>query len=255
MFIETLSESKSKTFNQCSLKYKYKYVDKIKEDESDKDYLTFGSYIHKIFELGYKEKDERNLLVIAEEQKKNYKFDDKFDKGTEKCIKNFLRFNSSLGETLCTEFPYEIEEQNDIKLNGVIDRVVKGTAGGLLVIDYKTSRTEQTELELFKDHQLQGYVYACSKKFNVPYTSIVASHYYPLTNNFVKVRFTNQQIVKYRNDKIQEVWKIRKMKINECVAKENRFCNWCGYKSMCPLYVSQDVISQKLEEKKNQRSK
>ncbi len=251
MFINTLSESKSKTFNQCSLKYKYKYVDKIKEDEGDKDYLLFGSYIHKIFELGYKEKEEHNLLVIAEEQRKNYNFAKSFDKGTEKCIKNFLKFNSTLGETLCTEFPYEIEEAGDIKLNGVIDRVIKGTAGGLLVIDYKTSKTEMKELDLFKDPQLQGYVYACSKKFNVPTNSIVAAHYYPVTNNFVRVRFTGQQIAKYKNDKIQEVWKIRKMKINECVAKENRFCNWCGYKSMCPLYVPQETVAQKLEEKKN----
>ena len=50
MFINTISESKAKTFKECQLKYRYKYVDRFKEEAKNKDALHFGSYIHKIFD-------------------------------------------------------------------------------------------------------------------------------------------------------------------------------------------------------------
>ena len=58
--------------------------------------------------------------------------------------------------------------KDDITLNGVIDRVIKGKDGGYLVIDYKTSKREKSKVELYQDSQLKGYVYAISKLYDVP---------------------------------------------------------------------------------------
>lgn len=232
------------------MKYKYKYVNRIKEDESNKDALSFGSYIHKVLELGYKETTLDGLQMIADSERKNYNFSEGYKKSVTGCLKNFLKFNSALGETVCTEYVYEIMEEGDIKLNGIIDRVIRGKNGGILILDYKTSKTEMSEMELFKDSQLQGYVYACSKKFNIPINQIIAGHYYPLTNNQVFVRYTIGQINSYKKNKIDEVWKIRKMKIDDCTANKNKFCNWCGYKSVCPLFESNETITKRLDEKK-----
>lgn len=250
MFINRLSESKSKTAKQCFLKYKYKYHDRYKEDVGEADHLAFGSFIHKVFELGYKDASFDSLMRVASNERKNYKFSEERMLTIAKCIRNFLIFNKPLGETLCTEYVYEVNEANDICLNGVIDRVVRGTNGGLLIIDYKTSKTESTKDELIADDQLMGYVYACSKKFDVNINNITASHYYPVTNNFVPVRFNSLQIAKYKESKIQEVWQIRKMKIEECKAKKNKFCNWCGYKAICPIYESKEVIASRIDEKR-----
>ena len=52
MFINTISESKSKIYSECHLKYKYRYINRYEEEAGNADALHFGSYIHRILELG-----------------------------------------------------------------------------------------------------------------------------------------------------------------------------------------------------------
>ena len=156
MFINTISESKSKIFKECQLKYRYRYVDRLKEQSSNTDALHFGSYIHKIFEDGVAATTLAELTNIADETRKDYSFSETYDPKIEVCLKNFLRFNATLSETVATEMVYEVvyDKEKDIKLNGVIDRIIKGKDGGYLVIDYKTSKRELKEIDLYQDRQL-----------------------------------------------------------------------------------------------------
>ena len=257
MFINTISESKAKTFRECQLKYRYKYVDRFKEEAKNKDALHFGSYIHKIFEDGYKATDTATLTTIAENLKKDYSFSKSYNPKIKICIENFLRFNASLAETVSTEFVYEVvyDEKYDIKLNGIIDRVIKGREGGYLVIDYKTSKRELSELDLYQDKQMQGYAYAVHKKMNVPLSEIVVAHYYPITNNFVTVKYSPAQIKNYLKDKVEAVWKIRKMKKEEFKAMQNQFCNWCGYKPLCPEFNAGRICEERITKIKDSRKK
>lgn len=249
MFINTISESKSRTYKECQLKYRYRYVDRIKEQAKNMDALQFGSYIHKVFEDGFETNDLGALTTIAEEVKKDYSFSESYNNKTQRCLENFLRFNASLEETVATEMVYEVvhDEKHDIKLNGIIDRVIKGKDGGYLVIDYKTSKRELSELDLYQDRQMQGYAYAVHKLLKVPLSDIVVAHYYPVTNKFVTVKYSPNQIRKYLKEKVDQVWKIRKSKKVDFKAMQNQFCNWCGYKSMCPLFNSGRVCEERLE--------
>ncbi len=158
MFINTISESKSKTFKECQLKYRYRYVDRFKEERTNTDPLHFGSYIHKIFEDGYQATTLDQLTVIAENVKKDYTFSETYTPKIKICLENFLRFNATLSETVSTEMVYEVvyDKEKDLKLNGIIDRVIKGTDGGYLVIDYKTAKRELSELDLYQDRQMQA---------------------------------------------------------------------------------------------------
>ena len=55
MYIKGFSPSKLNTFDECQLKYKYKYIHYLKEmynEKASKDALQYGSYIHKILEDG-----------------------------------------------------------------------------------------------------------------------------------------------------------------------------------------------------------
>jgi RecB family exonuclease len=54
MFINKVSPSKIKVYDECKLKYKFKYIDYLPEKDTNTDALQFGSYIHKIFEDGVK---------------------------------------------------------------------------------------------------------------------------------------------------------------------------------------------------------
>jgi DNA helicase-2/ATP-dependent DNA helicase PcrA len=252
MFIKSISESKANTFNQCNLKYKFRYIDKYEEAPRNKDALDFGSYIHKIFELGYKKQTLDDLLNIADECKKNYKITEAKEKNTETCLRNFLRFNASLTETVGIELVYEVkyDDKNDINLNGIIDRIVKSPQGEYLVIDYKTSKKELKKHELYQNHQMQGYAYAVHKIFKVPLDKVTVAHYYPLTGNLVSVKFSLAQISSYLRNKVDTVWNIRKRKKTEFPPSKNEFCNWCGYYQLCPEYHSPESIQESLKNTK-----
>lgn len=262
MFINTISESKSKTFTECQLKYRYRYVDRLKEEAKNMDALNFGSYIHKIFEDGYQAKDKDALLIIAQRVKKDYPFSESYNPKIVTCIENFLRFNNTLTETVATEMVYEVvyDAEKEIKLNGIIDRVVKGADGSYLVIDYKTSKRELDRVALYQDRQMMGYTYAVHKLMDIPLDKIHVAHYYPITGHLVSVQYAPAQITKYLREKVDQIWKIRKMKKTDFQPMENQFCNWCGYKNLCPLFSDPMLIEGRIEcakekQKKNKKKK
>ena len=254
VFINTISNSKRDTFNQCKLKYRYRYVDRIDDyDLSNTDALHFGSYIHQIFEDGVKATGLDELEKLAEENKEKYTFAKSYNSKVLPCLKNFLRFNASLPEVGIPEQHFDLEVADGISMNGYIDRIIKGKEGGYLVIDYKTSKREKSKIELYQDPQLKGYVYAVHKLYDVPINKITAAHYYPLTDNLVTVQYTTNQIHAHVKAVVNDVWKIRKSKKDDLVPIRNQYCNWCSYKSLCPEFTESCLIEQRLTEAKEKK--
>ena len=251
MFINKLSESKSNAFQECKLKYKYKYVDYLAEENKGDGAMPFGSYIHKIFEDGYKDSTFENLLKISVELKPKYKFNEEVytQKIIETCLRNFENFNKTLEETVGSEIAYEIEIEKDIWLNGVIDRVIKSKTGEYLIIDYKTGKRSLSKFEMFKDGQMQGYAYAIHRLFNVPIEKVTVAHYYPTRDKFIHSRYSVPAINTYLKKKRDEVWCIRKMRKGDLVPERNRFCDWCAFQDVCPLFASPLEISSRLDKK------
>lgn len=250
MFINRVSNSKHSTFKECELKYKYKYVDRYPEPESpNQSALHFGSYVHKVLEDGVRCKTLEEMETIASECRGSYTISESYSGKDTICFENFLKFNSQLNDVGETEqeFNIPLDEKGDLMLNGIIDRVIKGSEGGVLVIDYKTSKREKTKIELFQDPQLQGYVYAVHKLYGVPIESVVAGHYYPLTNNFVTVKYTKAQVFSHINKVIQDVWKIRKKKKDQFRPQRNQYCRWCAFKKACPEFCKPDEVQKQVE--------
>lgn len=258
MFINNISASRSDIIDQCLWKYYLKYVLRIPGFGSpNEESLNFGSYIHKIFEHGIGCKDLKSLLKLAEEHKSNYKIPFRETDRTKKCLENFLVWNQNLGETVSTEISFNVslDKANDINFIGVIDRVIRGSEGGYLVIDYKTSKTEKKKKDLLDDKQLQGYAYAIHVMYDVPIEKITCAHYYPLTNNFVPVKFARFQIDRWKKKEIDKVWRIRKKKSNEFYEQENKFCDWCEMKPVCRRFNSEEVVCKRLDEQKELKKK
>ena len=236
MFINKVSPSKIKVYDECKLKYKFKYIDYLREKETNTDALQFGSYIHKIFEDGVTATEEDQLLEISEILRSHYTFDKAREKLIEKCIKNFFNFNNSLSgcEQISTEQSFAIELNQGYALNGIIDRVVRSEDGNYLVIDYKTSKRPSTKRDLIKDPQMLLYAYAISRLYTVPIHSITLAHYYPHLDKLVHIKFSEPHVLMYMKKLTQKIWEIRKKKKNEFFPQVNQFCDWCGYKDMCP---------------------
>ena len=253
MYIKGFSPSKLNTFDECQLKYKYKYIHYLKEmynEKASKDALQYGSYIHKILEDGVHCTTVEELREHAERLRDNYVFKGR-EKDTEKCIKNFLEFNLKLTETVSTEMMFRENVLEDLEVNGIIDRVVKGSTGKYLVIDYKTSKREKTKRELYNDPQLMIYAAAVSKMYNVNMKDITVAHYYPLTNNLVTISYLPTHVKNFIRKLDEKKWSIRKKKIVEFKPRVNMFCDWCGFKGICPSHgASSKTIEEALTEHK-----
>jgi len=253
MFINNISASRGDIIDQCLWKYKLKYILRLPGfGAKNEDALNFGSFIHKIFEVGFKEKSMKTLLKIAEAERSTYKVPFVENSRMQSCLENFILWNQKLGETLSTEqlFTIPLDADKDINFVGIIDRVVKGTDGGYLVIDYKTSKREKKKKTLLDDNQLKGYAYAIHKTYDVPFEKIFCSHYYPVTGNFVTVKFSRFQIEQWKKKQIEKVWRIRKKKTDEFWASKNIFCDWCEYKDACPAYHTESTVCKRIEEQK-----
>ena len=255
MYCSTISQSKANVFNECKLKYRYRYVERIKEESLNQDSLNFGSYIHKIFEDGILADSIEVLRDLAEKHKEEYSIKNKNKDKTELCLKNFIKLNKKLNNGGEAELRYEVPISEEISVNGIIDRIIKGDKGGYLIIDYKTGKREKTRVALYNDQQLQGYCFAVHKLYNIPIEEITVAHYYPVTDNLVSLKYSAAQISNYVKNKINEVWSIRKCKKLDLVPSENQFCNWCGFKQLCPIFADPSIIPGRLDEAKKKSKK
>tara|TARA_Y100000296_G_scaffold81885_1_gene109828 strand:+ start:427 stop:1206 length:780 start_codon:yes stop_codon:yes gene_type:complete len=237
MFISKISGTKLDIIKECLLKYYLRYHEKLPGAPSkNEDALNFGSYIHKIFEDGYKTTDKKKLYKLAEQHKKQYKISYSQTDKTKKCIENFYTRNLKFGRTVGCEYAFNVNLADDIVLNGYIDRIIEGTEGGILILDYKTSKREKNKAELKFNRQLKNYCYAVHKDFNIPISKIVCGHYYPLTDNLVTINYSKGEIATHIKNTVDTVWQIRKRKKTEFPAMQNQFCNWCEYKEICPAH-------------------
>lgn len=259
MFLNQLSNTKTDVWEQCRLKYKYRYVDKFLGDPSpNEDSLSFGTYIHEIFELGVNATHLTELERIAEDLKSKHKIPHIQNERIKVCLRNFLRFNEDLNfkktQTLGTEIEYKLDLGSDIHATGIIDRVIKSTSGNILVIDYKTSKREKTKVQLYMDGQLKGYALAACDLYKIPLSEassrIICAHYYPLTNNFVPVTYKGGDLLRHRKKIVDTSWNIRKATLEQLTPRRNEFCDWCNYKSMCPIYADGASIQCRINEEK-----
>ena len=115
------------------------------------------------------------------------------------------------------------------------------------MIDYKTSKREKSRFDLFEDSQGMSYVYAAHKTYDIPIENITFAHYYPLTDNMVTVKYTSAGLIKHNKRIVEDVWNIRKAKKVDLKPSENQYCNWCGFKSLCPVFNPAQLVEERLQ--------
>lgn len=181
-----VSHSQLFTYSNCSLKYKFQYVEQRKQERISSA-LPFGKAIHAALEIYYCDIQangtppqlERMLAAFCaslHDQINNSNVPVIYKKEApdleallamgEGLLRTFYKETDVTGyEIVGVEVPLtaplysEDREELDIKLYGIIDLILKDQNGNLLCVDNKTSKQKKSQSAVDEDTQLTAYSY------------------------------------------------------------------------------------------------
>lgn len=246
------SHSRLTTFEQCPLKFKFKYIDKIIPKTEKSIELHLGSSIHNALEWLYTEVKQGKIptiegLIIYYSKtwekyykpeilivKKNLTPEDYFNKGVEFLVVYYLKHKPFDDNTLEVEkkIIIELDEQGEYKIQGFIDRLSYNLQTEEYEIhDYKTANTLPSQEKVDKDRQLALYSIAIKELFGKEKEVRLIWHYLA-HNKKIHIKKTNQQLEELKKEVLELIKKIEST--IEFPANKSILCKWCEYKSICP---------------------
>ena len=189
-----VSHSQIWTYLECSLKYKFQYVEKRAPEKMSIN-LFFGSAIHASLERYYntlvKTGSPERLLVLqqlfAEDLTGNvfiqdvpvlYKkeapdIDSAIGLGCAMLEVFYNSIDMSHLEIIGVELPLSASITEDINLIGSIDLLLKDCHRNMVIVDTKTASKAKSQSDIDNDLQLSGYAYLLAENGYIPKNDIV----------------------------------------------------------------------------------
>lgn len=251
---EIYSHSKLETFEQCKLRYKYRYIDKIIPELPKSIEAHLGSVVHETLEWLYTKVMERIIPSINEvidfysekwiEQyskdmpiiKKEHKVEDYFNKGIEFLVNYYLKYHPFTDNTIATEKKIELnlDGTGEKKLVGYIDRLVDNIENNEIEIhDYKTSSSMWSTEKIENNRQLALYSLAIKESFGKDKNVCMVWHF--LAHDMkVCLRKTNEDLEKLRKEVVEFIDEIENTK--NFPGTKSGLCNWCDYRNICEVW-------------------
>ena len=245
------SHSKLSSYEQCKLKYKLRYIDKIKPDVEKSIEAHLGTIVHDSLEWLYGEVLRGRIRTI-EELIKYYsvKWEADYAPGTV-IVKEGMTdkdyFNKGVGflvdyylkHTPFNDGTIELEKRifidlGEHKLQGYIDRLTKNpVTGEYAVHDYKTANSLPDKYNVEKDRQLGIYSLAIKEAFGFDKDVLLIWHYLAFNQKITSNR-TNSQLEELKKEILQLIGRIEAE--DNFTANKSVLCGWCEYKTMCPCF-------------------
>ncbi len=263
------SFSKLSMYEECPLKYKFRYVDKL--PEKPKPYFAFGNSVHAALEFFHDPSHEaapplEKLLSAFKEEwdakdwrEKGYsdpfRSDSDYQSGLKMLTGYYRKHHASFAP------PFLVEYSTDVPVDGLLVRIIadkiEHTGGGeLVLIDYKTGKDVKRSPD-----QLHMYQKICeldpklreklAERYGVPAASLrvreLRFYHVPSLKEYTFARADDFEIGLF--------WE-RVLRAAEGV-KEGRFpprpgdfqCRFCDFRSSCPVHAETSPrASQGLEE-------
>lgn len=258
------SHSRISTFEQCPLKFKFNYIDKIETDIEDTIEAFLGSRVHEVLEklytdakfqkipelkelLEYYDKiwnenwNDAIVIVRKEYDKENYR------KMGERFITDYYNryhpFDDSKTIALETTKTIPLDEEKKYHFHIRIDRLaVKDKV--YEIHDYKTANSLPTQEYLDKDRQLAIYAYGIKKMYPDAKKIRLIWHYLAFDKEMCSER-TSTQLEELRKDILRSIAEIESC--TEFIPKESALCRWCEFRNMCPNFKHLYELEQKDE--------
>lgn len=249
----TYSHSKLSTFENCPLKFKFRYIDKIELEEEWRSIESFmGKRVHEVLEKLYNNLKTGKLNTLEELLshygeiwetkwgddvrviKKEYTAEDYKDIGT-RCIAGYYNRHKPFdyGRTVAIEHWLMIDVEG-YKLKGVIDRLSCMDDGHYEIHDYKTGRYLPNQTHFESDRQLSLYQIGVEEKWE-DVKSVDLVWHYLVHGEEIRLKRTEGELEKLKSDIVSSIERIEKAEQeNNFPYNESGLCNWCEYQELCP---------------------
>ncbi|MCK4730378.1 MAG: PD-(D/E)XK nuclease family protein [Candidatus Aenigmarchaeota archaeon] len=246
------SHSRLSSFEQCPLKFKYRYLDKIEPKVQQSVEAFMGSMVHNTLEKLYKDvkfKKENSVEEVIEYYnklwkegwsdsirivRKEYK-EENFRKMGEQYLRDYYKryYPFTDGKIIGIEkkIMISLDKKGGYQLQGFIDRLMSTGDGEYEIHDYKTN-IEVPQVEyLKKDRQLALYAIAIIEKYQDAKNVKLIWHFLS-GNKEIVIEKTDEELEKLRKDMIELIDKVESEK--EFKQKVSALCNWCEFRDICP---------------------
>ena len=246
------SHTQLTTYEQCPLKYKLSYRDKIKREiEGIEAFL--GTNVHETLRKCYDDaritkinsledilfyydtlwqKEWNDSIIITRKDLTKEHYQNLGKKMIESYYNRFYPFDSEI--TIATEKQISIYLGTGKKhlLTGFIDRLTKTGDTTYQIHDYKTSAYLPTQQEADNDRQLALYQIGVKQKWPAITHVKLIWHYLAFDTDLVSSR-SDESISKLTDDTMELIDQIEAA--GHFPPKESALCNWCEYPDLCPL--------------------
>jgi putative RecB family exonuclease len=250
-----LSASAIAKFLECPQKYKFSYIDKIKEPPSWQMYL--GSFVHEVLEHLYKQPaGQRNIETLKELAAKLWTENDwpgEIEKLPE-MLGSLGDFKSSAFDAMTNlwalEDPSIVElDHMELEINtsidgvelvGFIDRIASDPDGSVVISDYKTGKIPDPRFISDDQKWFQLLLYAAMYEATTGKLAKRLEYYYLAKNIKHEIEVSNEML-----QVAKEVVVSVRRGIDEASAagefscNVTNLCNWCHYKKIgiCPAHI------------------
>lgn len=255
MFIEHISVSRKKTFDECPQRYKYHYHLKMPSPGPEPFYFTYGSFIHKIAEIYVKDKAKQTLGQIAKEILKGKielepgrvcpPLPDEYKAKMQRHLRAIQTLTKRIGMDGLVEykFDYDLDPPNQKTVTGFIDRLIIKKKKAF-IIDYKTTKKGKfraTKETVKGDLQLRTYCRIVQKKFKIKASNIKAALFYLEDQELIACQYSEQSLDNVEQDLRDAYFKIEQANADQVRGNVGFHCEYCAYKGICPFYRAQNT--------------
>jgi len=247
------SHSRLSAFEDCRLKYKLTYIDRIpRETESIEAFL--GSRFHDVMETLYRDlpvktrsleeslaefearwaKEYHDGIVIKHDR---WTADDYKAKGRafiEEYYKRYSPFSQSRVLGLEKKIDVDLDGTGRYRLMGYIDRLAQAGDGAYEIHDYKTSSSLPEQKELDEDRQLALYQIGVERAWRDARAVRLIWHFVAFDKEMTSSR-TGEELERVKTDTIRLIDEIERTPPDGFEPHESALCDWCSFWAHCPL--------------------
>ena len=260
----TYSNSRLSAFEHCPLQYKLRYVDQVPVPERESVESFLGKRVHEALERLYQTLERGYKPTLAEvldgfreswqrewtdaihvvrmgETVRGYQLI------AERCLMQYYRRHDPFdrGRTLGAELlvTYPLDPEQDIHLQGYVDRLVDLGNGNYEIHDYKTSRRLPSQADVDRDRQLALYQLGVSQQVPDVRSIRLVWHYLAHDRMLVSTR-TPEQLRELRGNVLTLIAQVeRAVAEGDLPARKSALCSWCEYRPVCPAHVAVEPTS------------